>query len=1009
MLVIGRRRPSSAVAAFVALAMVVAVAPFAPVDAAYAQPSAQFAAVDNIVTGPFTTRIATGDLNNDGFDDAVVTLVEEDVEEGIQVLLNDGMGSYNAQDPIVFEPDDVEGEPPHLGGHVIADLNGDGNKDVAVASEIEGIIVLNGNGTGALTQGTNIPVAVVGEPTDIVAADFNGDGRKDLAVIDDATVRVLLQGVGGTFALSATVPLAGTFEPDAISIAAGDVDGDGVMDLAVSHFRARDAEGDRDGRIDILRNVGNGSSFDLSTVMVTSGGANPRLGPLAMGDLNGDGRADIVVTAEDGTRVLLAGPGGTFSAAAMTMIGAGATSDVAIADFDLDKNLDIVVLDVVEEPEIEDPEDPEVDAMQLPNLTASVFINVGNGTFTPGPVLDTGIEGPEAAEPSIAVAYWPTPDSQVTVPPFVVKPHILVTHPDLSTNPEDPEDPENGVLGALQLEENEGAVSLFFNLSLDVVAPVSTLHVDSSAPDGRNGWYITEPMLHFMVDEPADVFFSWDPGALPADFMMSSETTPPVMPGTGEHTIRWFAVDLSDNVETPIQSRTLKWDPALGAAPGIARQQGANRYLTAIDVSMKNFASADAVVLATGEKFPDALAGSGLAGTIGAPILLTSRNALIPAVMAEIARLGATRVYILGGEQALSPAVAQAIVASGRTVERIGGTDRFHTAALIAEKMKVLQGAEWQGMAFFVRGDEFADAVAVSPFAYNAKIPILLVRSASVTARTSAAVGSLPIGTGVIAGGTAAVSATVQARLTALGVVTTREDGPTRFETAVAVAERGVAEGWGAWRTVGIATGMEFPDALTGGAAIGKRGGVSLLVHPTRTLNASVSAALTANEPEIAEIIVFGGPVAVSSSVFNALKALVDAVDSLSTMMVAAQGVTTDATGRAWIRVGANSVTYSVEVENLSNITMSHIHIAPTPGGSGPPGVWLYPSSPPAELIPGVTTGVLASGTFTADDFVGPLEGMAIAALVTAIDQGRAYVHVHTEAHPGGEITGFLQ
>jgi hypothetical protein len=120
--------------------------------------------------------------------------------------------------------------------------------------------------------------------------------------------------------------------------------------------------------------------------------------------------------------------------------------------------------------------------------------------------------------------------------------------------------------------------------------------------------------------------------------------------------------------------------------------------------------------------------------------------------------------------------------------------------------------------------------------------------------------------------------------------------------------------------------------------------------------------------------------------------------------------IDTTASGTATFTLSADgmSLSYTLSVADTENITMAHIHIAAA-GQNGPVAAWLYPSQPHAETKPGKFTGVLATGTITAADLAGPLQGKTIADLVADIKAGNAYVNVHTTAHAGGEIRGQIQ
>jgi hypothetical protein len=117
-----------------------------------------------------------------------------------------------------------------------------------------------------------------------------------------------------------------------------------------------------------------------------------------------------------------------------------------------------------------------------------------------------------------------------------------------------------------------------------------------------------------------------------------------------------------------------------------------------------------------------------------------------------------------------------------------------------------------------------------------------------------------------------------------------------------------------------------------------------------------------------------------------------------------------DGQGQAVFRLSDDGMTlsYKLIVANIENVTQSHIHLAPA-GSNGGIVVWLYPSAPPALLIPGRTQGALAEGEITSADLVGALAGADLDALLSEIRAGNAYVNVHTSQLPGGEIRGQLR
>ena len=303
----------------------------------------------------------------------------------------------------------------------------------------------------------------------------------------------------------------------------------------------------------------------------------------------------------------------------------------------------------------------------------------------------------------------------------------------------------------------------------------------------------------------------------------------------------------------------------------IVRVAGTDRYATALQASTNAFAGgAPAVVLATGANWPDALGGSALAGAVRGPLLLTTPTRLPDAVRAEIARLGASRVYILGGTAAVASTVESDLVGMlGRSgVVRLGGPDRYETARLVADETIRVLGGGYSGDALVATGANFPDATGGAALAAALGRPILLANPGSGAVYVPAATGRV-----TILGGTAAVSSGVEQTLKASlgGSNVARAGGANRYETAVLVAGVGVAGGM-SWDGVGIATGANFPDALAGGAMLGARGSVMLLTLPT-VLSAEAEAAIVANRDGIETVFIFGGVNAVSAAVEDAVRA----------------------------------------------------------------------------------------------------------------------------------------
>ncbi len=282
------------------------------------------------------------------------------------------------------------------------------------------------------------------------------------------------------------------------------------------------------------------------------------------------------------------------------------------------------------------------------------------------------------------------------------------------------------------------------------------------------------------------------------------------------------------------------------------RLSGADRYGTAVAVGQAAAADSTTVVVASGESAPDAVAAGPLAVHLAAPLLLTTPKSLPASVSADIFRRHATTAYLVGGNVAISPAVEDQLHSLGVTdVTRLGGADRFSTAALVAAQV----GASG-GQAFVVEGHAgLTDGFTIGGIAGALGRPILMATPTGVPDATTAALNSLGVTSTTVIGGR--IPAAVVGSLPG----GTQIAGADRYATSVAVADALSAQLPSG--PLLLANGAaSFPaDALTA-AALGRP---TLLVTPT-TVPAPVGAWLAASSG-IPSVTAIGGPAAISDAV----------------------------------------------------------------------------------------------------------------------------------------------
>jgi hypothetical protein len=236
-----------------------------------------------------------GDFNGDGKLDVAVAHF---YSNNVTVLLGNGDGTFQPARVVqTFAPD------MYLIPVAVGDVNGDGKLDLITASVGNVMVaVMLGNGDGTFQPARMYPF--VGDPESIVVRDFNGDGKPDLALSNDdapdARVAVLLGNGDGTYQAVRYFSVGG-YESE--SLAAGDFNGDGKLDLAVANAGSNN--------VSVLLGNGDGTFQPARTFAVGN-----RLEFVTVGDFNGDGKLDLAVASYNSNTVgVLMGVGdGTFVA-----------------------------------------------------------------------------------------------------------------------------------------------------------------------------------------------------------------------------------------------------------------------------------------------------------------------------------------------------------------------------------------------------------------------------------------------------------------------------------------------------------------------------------------------------------------------------------------------------------------------------------------------------------------------------------------------------------------------
>lgn len=303
----------------------------------------------------------------------------------------------------------------------------------------------------------------------------------------------------------------------------------------------------------------------------------------------------------------------------------------------------------------------------------------------------------------------------------------------------------------------------------------------------------------------------------------------------------------------------------------VKRISGKDRYETSARVSSTNFRNSEYAIIASGEKYPDAILSGTISTQITAPILLVRQNYIPPNIIKELKRLNCKKIFLIGGNNSISEDTLYNIYKeTGIYPRRISGKDRFETASKINElRLELINATEedlevmnWHYVGA-VNAYNFYDALYTAPyiglkkFNYNAILQLELSNS------TFDYDNDLPPG-GFLIG-----DINVKNRNGANYPSQTR--GKNRYETSVKIAECYYSPNKLNLKAdkVVLTSGENYPDGLSA-AGITATHSAPILLTPKNHLDNSVKRFLRKNK--INTVFIVGGENSVSKNVEKEIK-----------------------------------------------------------------------------------------------------------------------------------------
>ncbi len=416
-----------------------------------------------------------------------------------------------------------------------------------------------------------------------------------------------------------------------------------------------------------------------------------------------------------------------------------------------------------------------------------------------------------------------------------------------------------------------GSVGLAPDVSFDLVSSLDTFALvrvfdaaDSSAPIRE--WFAPLGEWYHLSGLPADRDLKFEFSAL--DRMTTKR--------------QWFSKQPTFAKATPVKLTANKVRTGISAtlsAPGnspdrndpvVTRVSGSSRYLTNFAVNRQTLSLGAPLFVATGASFADALSVAPAVRALNGSLMLTAKTKVDADSLALLKVRKPSAIYVIGGEGAVSKnVVSQLKATTGVTPERVSGASRYATSEAILKKFFAARDI---GGVFVATGRAFPDALSASAAGGALDMPVLLVdgkKAVSLEQSTLEFLGDKTRNLQLV-GGTGAVNQTLERYLSARKFDVGRLSGANRFATGMAVndyvsSEVPAEQVTGIW----LATGMNFPDALSASVPAGEPSQRLVLSRKNCIPAPVVSQLITAPSSAVKTVKLVGGANAMSSAVFG--------------------------------------------------------------------------------------------------------------------------------------------